>query len=154
MSWLKWNIKNVKQFTLDTLVKILVFFTTQPQFAAWRNSKRQECPSYIVSIRPMNKKKFKFYYLFLERFVCCIDSIPEGIAVDSLVRRVFYTDSGRQLIAAMDYNGNNHYVIMNYTQNLDRPRAIVLQPNARYLICKRQWKCYDYKFNLWHLMPI
>ena len=59
--------------------------------------------------------------------------MPEGIAVDTAIQRVVYTDGAERLIAAMDYDGSNHDVILTSEQNLQRPRAIILHPESRYV---------------------
>ena len=65
-------------------------------------------------------------------FVSFLGATPQGIAVDANIRRVFYTDYWHEHIAAMDYDGNNHDVIITSAQNLHNPRAIVLHPETRY----------------------
>ena len=81
---------------------------------------------------------YRFYgqiikYYYVKHFLSVVtDSVPDGIAVDASIRRVFYTDFQHKLIAAMDYDGGNHDVIMTSVDNLDQPRAIVLHADARY----------------------
>ena len=58
-------------------------------------------------------------------------AVPDGIAVDPTIRRVFYTDAGLNLIAALNYDGSDHDVILDERHNLDEPRAIVLHPETR-----------------------
>ncbi|XP_071103959.1 low-density lipoprotein receptor-related protein 5-like protein [Haliotis cracherodii] len=56
-------------------------------------------------------------------------AIPDGISVDSSSRKIFYTDTGNDVIAVMDMNGSNHDIIV--TQELDEPRDIVLHEANR-----------------------
>ena len=64
------------------------------------------------------------------------DSIPDGIAADPNLQKIFYTDQNYSLIASIDYNGNNHETILTSTDNLLYPRAIVLDVNTRFvLVC-------------------
>ena len=58
-------------------------------------------------------------------------SVPDGIAVDSIIRRVFYTDAGLNLIAAFNNDGSGYDVILDERHNLDEPRAIVLHSETR-----------------------
>ena len=58
-------------------------------------------------------------------------SVPDGIAVDPTIRRVFYTDAKFNQIAALNYDGSDHDVILDERHNLDEPRAIVLHSETR-----------------------
>ncbi|XP_076447106.1 uncharacterized protein LOC143284291 [Babylonia areolata] len=51
-------------------------------------------------------------------------SVMDGLAVDPLSRLIFYTDSGRDLIAMLTMSTFAHRTIIN--TSLDKPRAIVL----------------------------
>ncbi|XP_053386020.1 uncharacterized protein LOC123539293 [Mercenaria mercenaria] len=53
-------------------------------------------------------------------------SIPDGLAIDSISRLLFYTDVGNHLIALMELDGSNHAVVVS--KDCDQPRAIVLDP--------------------------
>ena len=46
--------------------------------------------------------------------------------MDSISRLLFYTDTGRDIIAVMALDGSEQAVVIN--QGLDEPRAIVLDP--------------------------
>ncbi|XP_046337966.2 low-density lipoprotein receptor-related protein 5-like [Haliotis rufescens] len=52
-----------------------------------------------------------------------------GIAVDSIARKIFYTDQGNKVIAALNINGTNCVTVIN--NGLDKPRAIVLHEENR-----------------------
>ncbi|XP_076456132.1 uncharacterized protein LOC143290510 isoform X2 [Babylonia areolata] len=52
------------------------------------------------------------------------DSVVDGLAVDPLSRLIFYTDTGRDLIAMLTMSTFAHKTIIN--TSLDQPRAIVL----------------------------
>ena len=54
------------------------------------------------------------------------------IAVDPTIRRVVYTDHGLKHIAALNYDGSNHEVVLQ-SSDLGRPGAIVLEPETRYV---------------------
>ena len=58
-------------------------------------------------------------------------SYPEDIAVDPIIKRVFYTDTGLDHIASLDYDGSNHEIALQI--NPLHPTAIVLQPETRYV---------------------
>nr|KAG5694566.1 hypothetical protein BaRGS_032511 [Batillaria attramentaria] len=51
-------------------------------------------------------------------------SIVDGLAVDSGMQKVFYTDAGRDVIASMNLDGSGEQVLIS--GQLDQPRAIVL----------------------------
>ena len=53
-------------------------------------------------------------------------STADGIAVDSISRLLFYTDTGFNIIALMTLDGSEQSVVIN--SGLDEPRAIVLDP--------------------------
>ncbi|XP_071094517.1 pro-epidermal growth factor-like [Haliotis cracherodii] len=52
-----------------------------------------------------------------------------GIAVDSIARKIFYTDRGNKVIAALNINETNCVNVIN--NGLDQPRAIVLHKENR-----------------------
>ncbi|ESO94882.1 hypothetical protein LOTGIDRAFT_144844, partial [Lottia gigantea] len=54
---------------------------------------------------------------------------PDGIAVDSLNRLIFYTDTGNDVIAKMTVTGSSHQEIIK--SGLDEPRAIVLDTTKK-----------------------
>ena len=58
-------------------------------------------------------------------------SVPDGLALDCNTNTIFYTDTNRDIISTIDYNGNNEQIIVN--EDLDEPRAIVLDINRRYV---------------------
>ncbi|ESO99252.1 hypothetical protein LOTGIDRAFT_67693, partial [Lottia gigantea] len=84
-------------------------------------------------------------------------SIPDGIAVDSLSRLIFYTDTGNNVIAKMTVDGSSHQEIIK--SGLDEPRAIVLDTNNKYCfpynllhrqsICKNSLSCVNFRKMYW-----
>ena len=50
-------------------------------------------------------------------------SVPDGIAVDKIQKSIFFTDTGTDQIATIDYNGGSNSVILSI---MDEPRAITL----------------------------
>ena len=48
----------------------------------------------------------------------------DGIAVDGSLKKLFYTDAGRHVIASMNLDGSEEQVVIS--GQLDQPRAIVL----------------------------
>lgn len=51
---------------------------------------------------------------------------PDGIAVDWLNRKIYWTDTGTDLIEVADMDGRNRLTLVN--KGLDEPRAIVVYP--------------------------
>lgn len=50
--------------------------------------------------------------------------MPDGLAVDSASRLIFYTDAGNNIIAMIAISSYHHRVVVD--SNLDEPRAIEL----------------------------
>ena len=72
-------------------------------------------------------------------------SYVDGIAVDPVLRRLFYTDFALvgepqdyeviyAAIRSMDYDGNNTVDILTENDNLLYPRAIIVDPKLRYCL--------------------
>lgn len=51
---------------------------------------------------------------------------PDGIAVDWIARNMYWTDTGTDRIEVARLNGSSRRILI--TENLDEPRAIVLDP--------------------------
>ena len=51
---------------------------------------------------------------------------PEGMAVDWIGRNLYWSDSGTDRIEVSHLNGSSRRVLVS--ENLDEPRAIVLDP--------------------------
>ena len=58
-------------------------------------------------------------------------SQPEGIAVDWIGRKVYYTDGGLNRIGVVTMDGQQHVVLL---RNLSSPRAIVVDPEKGYSV--------------------
>lgn len=56
-------------------------------------------------------------------------AVVDGLAFDPVNRRIYYTDTGPEVICSMDVNGDEHRVLV--TQGLEQPRCIVVEPNSR-----------------------
>lgn len=54
----------------------------------------------------------------------------DGLAFDPVHRRIYYTDTGPEVICSMDVNGDEHRVLVN--QGLEQPRCIVVEPISRF----------------------
>ena len=52
------------------------------------------------------------------------DSIPDGIALDTISRLVYYTDTGNDVIGVISMDGKYMKTLVN--DDLDEPRAIVV----------------------------
>ena len=52
---------------------------------------------------------------------------PDGIAVDWINKKLYWTDTGIDLIEVADFNGTNRLVLIK--QGLEEPRAIVVHPS-------------------------
>ncbi|MEJ1270834.1 epidermal growth factor [Cricetulus griseus] len=53
---------------------------------------------------------------------------PEGLAVDWISRRIYWTDSGKSLIGGSDLSGKHHQIIIK--ENIEKPRGIAVHPKA------------------------
>lgn len=56
---------------------------------------------------------------------------PDGIAVDWINRKLYWTDTGTDMIEVADFDGNNRLELI--TTELEEPRAIVVQPFLGYV---------------------
>ena len=66
--------------------------------------------------------------LCYQRFLLLLpEAVPDGIAIDSVSRLIFYTDTGNDIIAVMSIDGFAHKTIISH--GLDEPRAIVTDFN-------------------------
>lgn len=52
---------------------------------------------------------------------------PDGIAVDWINKKLYWTDTGIDLIEVADFNGTNRLVLVKV--GLEEPRAIVVHPS-------------------------
>ena len=59
-------------------------------------------------------------------FLLIIDSVADGLAVDSISRLLVYTDAGTDTINLLSLDGTKQKVVIN--SGLDQPRAIELDP--------------------------
>ena len=57
------------------------------------------------------------------------DSIADGLDVDTVNNKLFYTDDGRDVIVSMNLDGTNEQTLIS--SGLDRPRAILADPHNR-----------------------
>lgn len=57
-----------------------------------------------------------------------LGSSPEGIAVDSVAKLLFYTDSGRNTVNLVRIDNGDHKVVVAYARH---PRAIQVDPINR-----------------------
>ena len=56
---------------------------------------------------------------------------PEGIAVDWVNKKLYWTDTGTDMIEVADFNGTNRLELI--TTGLEEPRAIVVHPALGYV---------------------
>ena len=56
-------------------------------------------------------------------------SVPDGIAVDWVARKLYWTDAGSKCIEVSELDGKNRRVLINV--DVDMPRAVVLHPAFR-----------------------
>ncbi|XP_067027218.1 low-density lipoprotein receptor-like isoform X2 [Acropora muricata] len=56
---------------------------------------------------------------------------PDGIAVDWINKKLYWTDTGIDLIEVADFNGTNRLVLIK--QGLEEPRAIVVHPSLGFM---------------------
>ncbi|KAK7480297.1 hypothetical protein BaRGS_00028465, partial [Batillaria attramentaria] len=57
------------------------------------------------------------------------NSVADGLAIDTVNGKLFYTDSGRDVIVSMNLDGTGETTLIS--SQLDEPRAIVLDPANR-----------------------
>lgn len=53
---------------------------------------------------------------------------PEGLAVDWITRKIYWTDSDLKLIEVANFDGNYRKTLI--WENIDSPRAIAVDPTA------------------------
>ena len=53
----------------------------------------------------------------------------DGLAVDTVTNKIFYSDTGRDVIATANIDGSNEQIIIS--DGLDQPRAVVLDTANR-----------------------
>ena len=58
--------------------------------------------------------------------------VPDGLAIDWIHNKMYWTDTGRNTLEQSDLNGNSRRVLIHY---LDEPRGIAIDPlnNALYM---------------------
>ena len=57
------------------------------------------------------------------------DSVADGLEVDPVNNKLFYTDTGRDVIVSMHLDGTNEQVLIS--SGLDEPRAVIADPHNR-----------------------
>ena len=67
----------------------------------------------------------------IKAFSIYSDAVPEKIAIDTTLRKLFYTDSGRGEIGKMDFDGENSEVMLNQANNIQKPSGIALNVDTR-----------------------
>lgn len=60
---------------------------------------------------------------------------PDGIAVDWVNKKLYWTDTGTDMIEVSDFNGTNRLELIK--TGLEEPRAIVVHPALGYV----EWMC-------------
>ena len=71
------------------------------------------------------------YYDSLFAGTSSTDAVLEKVEVDPLNRKLFYTDTGNDVIAVMNLDGTGYQQIV--TTDLDEPRDIVLDPRNQFV---------------------
>lgn len=64
--------------------------------------------------------------LYLSFFSFYLDADLEKIQVDPINRKLFYADTGNNLIGSINLDGTGYRVVVN--QSLDEPRDLALVP--------------------------
>ena len=69
----------------------------------------------------------------MHSFLCMssTDSVADGLEVDPVNNKLFYTDTGRDVIVSMNLDGTNEQTLIS--SGLDEPRAIIADPHNRYV---------------------
>lgn len=67
--------------------------------------------------------------MFKRFFGFVSDAVLEKVEVDPLNRKLFYTDTGNNVIAVMNLDGTGYNIIVN--SNLDEPRDLALDPRNK-----------------------
>ena len=76
-------------------------------------------------------KNYHISCICLKELSICSDAVPEKIAIDTTLRKLFYTDSGRGEIGKMDFDGENSEIILNQANNIQKPVGITLDIATR-----------------------
>ena len=63
-------------------------------------------------------------------FLFVLDADLEKIQVDPINRKIFYADTGNNIIATINMDGSGYKVIVN--QSLDEPRDLAVVPATQY----------------------
>lgn len=70
---------------------------------------------------------------------------PDGIAVDWINKKLYWTDTGVDMIEVSDFDGKNRLQLV--TTNLEEPRAIVVHPSLGYVeVNNVVWFFYGFLF--------
>lgn len=79
---------------------------------------------------------FQVYFLYHESFVLSSDNIiacPDGLAVDWINNKIYFTDAGLDIVGVFDPVGF-HYRVLVRSDATAEPRAIVLDPFNRQVL--------------------
>ena len=74
-------------------------------------------------------------YFCCNSTICCADKeSPDGLAIDWITEKLYWTDSGLKTIEVCQLDGKHRKVL--YYDMIDAPRGIALDPRNGYvLIC-------------------
>ena len=61
---------------------------------------------------------------------------PDGVAVDWVFKRVYWSDAGRKAISSSMFNGSDQRIVIH--EGLDEPRAIALLPCQKWVFTRSQ----------------
>ena len=70
---------------------------------------------------------------------------PDGIAVDWINKKLYWTDTGNDMIEVSDFNGTNRLELIK--TGLEEPRAIAVHPSAGYVKSSDQHQISPHNIN-------
>lgn len=87
----------------------------------WKNPSQQTCSilQYLISVCRY------FIAVNCDQIVSRVHT-PDGIAVDWVGKKVYWTDGGYNMIEVAELDGSNRLTL--FSSGLDEPRAIVVDP--------------------------
>ena len=114
------NQHNQNNFTTSVLAKglldaIAVAFHYQDKLLFWTDVSLGK-----ILRKSLNNSK-------VETVVSVNANRSEGIAIDWVTKKIYWTDSHLKLIGIVNFDGTHGSVL--FSENLDQPRAIVVDPS-------------------------
>ncbi|XP_078354454.1 low-density lipoprotein receptor-like [Oculina patagonica] len=115
-----------------TLVKgqkaaVAIDFDYEKRFIFWTDAAKGNIQRVMVTRRRTRLLLLRKYIKVVAEGV----QSPEGLAVDWINKKLYWTDAGAKVIEAADFNGRHRLALI--TTELTNPRAIIVHPTAGYM---------------------